>query len=144
MEQTTLSLGNLERLSRNWDGRTCEILLYMTGSGNMFGGSGKMLHLTVHGENSIKDKGTIEIIGATQFSYNIARGANGPDSGWMSYYKGITDLKQLDQPNLQPTYKVTVEGSGNGTDSAMCQILNTKKDWFQKVKVLEVNNFVQQ
>lgn len=124
---TQLSIKNLERTSKNWDKRTKDILLFISGGSNMFGGSTKMLHITLHGENSIVETGTITINGVVVGGYNISRGANGVNWQKLSYYKGVESFSDIDFK--KPTYTINIEGSCTGAEDAMCAILSAEKDW---------------
>ena len=127
---TELSLENLQRTSKNWDGQTKVILLSVDGSGGMFGGGTRLMHITLHGENSITETGTITINGLVTTSYNISRGANGGNSQSLSYYKGLTDFNETYAS--QPTIKINIEGSCGGAESSICEILSAEKDWISE------------
>lgn len=123
-----LRLESLERLSKNWDRRTAELSVYVDGSGNMFGGSSRHLHVIIHGENSINETGKIYILGLFVTSYNIARGANGADSCSTSYYKGLTDFAQI-TPQSIPTATCQIEGMCGGTQEAIAGNLGLISDY---------------
>ena len=80
---------SLERLSAdNWSADTHEttyVFVNVPGSGNMFGGSGSLYLVTLHGCYSA-DKGKIEIKGYVEYNYNIGRGANGPTASTATLY----------------------------------------------------------
>lgn len=123
-----LSIEKLERTSINWDKRTKELLLFVCGSGNMFGGSGRMIHITLHGENSIYETGTCSLNGLVEYGTNIARGANGESSANMKYYKGVNSFTEIGY-NKAPNFEITIAGTCGGADGAICEILSATKEW---------------
>lgn len=123
-----LSVSNLERTSKNWDKRTTDVLVAFGGYGNMFGGSGKLVHLRIHGDNSMTETGTIDIKGVAIYSSNIARGENGPSSSICQYYTGATSFDDLS--SKEASYTIKTEGTCGGYDDALSSILSAKKEWF--------------
>lgn len=123
----SFTLSQLERTSQNWDKRTKMIVLFTSGGGNMFGGSGKGYVICLNGDNSTNPTGQIEILGVWASGYNIARGANGDNSGQISYWKGITDLAST--YDLKPTFKIQVEGSCDTGKDTLCAILGADADY---------------
>jgi hypothetical protein len=124
---TELSLGNLKETSKNWNGDTKDLLLFIGGSGDMCGGSARLVHVVLHGKNSIYETGSISIKGVASAMYNIARGANGETCQVVCYYKDKTDFRDIH--NTKPTYKATIDGSCGGGEEAICSILRAEKDW---------------
>lgn len=114
----TIELKNLERLSLDWDKLTVKIAVFISGSGNMFGGSGKLLVCTLHGENSIETTGKIDVLGEISYSYNIARGANGISSSSATYIENNIELNRLELTGLC------------NADSALVYAMDLKKDWY--------------
>lgn len=125
--QVVLSVAQLQHTSTNWDKKTKTILLYMAGAGNMFGGGGKGYCITLHGDNSTSPTGQIDVLGIFSESYNIARGANGGNSGTISYWIGIDDLTAIHSDN--PTFRIDVTGSCNTGRDTLCAILSAEMDW---------------
>jgi hypothetical protein len=117
---------SLERLSKEWNGKTTERLVFVEGSGNMFGGSGSLSHIIVHGENSVKETGLVEIRGHVKYNYNIGRGANGPTQSTATYYP-VKDGKVLDLFEK----KAHIHGACNA-DDALATVLGLEKDWVIK------------
>lgn len=119
---------SLEQLSKNWDGKTAERLVHVRGGGDMFGGSGELTHIMIHGENSIKETGTVEIRGKVTYTYNIARGGNGPTESTASYYPVNRNTGVVSERMEKQAH---VHGSC-AADDALATILNLKKDWVIK------------
>ena len=117
---------SLEKLSEEWDGKTTERLVFVEGHGNMFGGSGSLSHVIVHGERSVKETGLVEILGQVKYNYNISRGANGPTESTATYYP-VKDGKVLNLFEKQ----VHVHGSCGAYD-ALAAVLKLEKDWVKK------------
>ena len=124
-----LTLEDLKETSKNWDGSSKYLLVYLEGSGDMFGGSAKFVYVTLHGKNSIYETGSIRVDGIAKMSYNIARGGNGETCQVVSYYKGVTDFKDTYTLNPKPTYKVTIEGSCGSGEEALRSFLRAEQDW---------------
>jgi hypothetical protein len=130
MTTENLTFEKLERTSKNWDRQTKEILLYLKGSGDMFGGSTQFLHITLHGDNSLTPTGTITVNGLAKAIYNIARGENGGNYQILSYYKGANG--STDTRSIEHTYRIKIDGRCGGCEEALCSILNAEKDWLIK------------
>jgi hypothetical protein len=124
---TELSLENLQLTSKNWDGYTKDLLLFIEGWGNVCGNSSRYVHVILHGKNSGTETGTIEVKGVAISDTNIARGTNGNTYQVVSYYKDKTDFK--DMHNAQPTYKARIDGACVGGEMAICTILRAEIDW---------------
>lgn len=129
MKKPTITLQKLERMSGMWDRRTIELMVFIGGGANMFGGHSEYVHVVLHGDNSIQETGTIEYLGFVQAGWNIARGANGENSSTANYRKFVS-------PNTdelgQIIYSVEIKGTSGGADNAMCSILNAHKDYLNK------------
>lgn len=115
-----IAVESLEILSKNWDNRTIKILVCES-RGNMFGGQGEGVVVTVHGENSISQTGKIELVGRVTFSYNISRGVNGPKSETLTY----TPINGSDP------ITINIVGSCGGAKEALCAILGCQKDYLK-------------
>ena len=124
-----LSIEDLKETSKNWNGFTKYLLVYIDGSGGMCGGGSRLVHVVLHGENSGTETGTIEVRGIATMSYNIARGANGGTMQVLSYYKGYNEFNDTYGENAKPTYKAIIEGSCSGGEAALCSFLNAEQDW---------------
>lgn len=122
-----IKLENLQHTSKNWDRRTKDLIVHIEGAGNMWGGWGRMLHVTLHGDNSTTETGLITVNGIIEGGYNISRGANGDSSQNLSYYKGVVDFDDIQHKS--PTYKIIIEGTCGGAEEAMCTILSAERDW---------------
>lgn len=127
---TQITLAQLERTSKDWDKKTKNILLFISGAGNMFGGGGKGYFLKLHGENSIYPTGKIDVMGVFSETYNVARGQNGPNSGSISYFKDAVDLDAIDRN--KPTFKIDVAGSCDTGRDTLCTLLSASMDWIRK------------
>jgi len=125
--QADFNIDAFERTSKDWNQETVDRLLFIKGTGSMFGGKATLLHCTIHGKHSPYETGTVTIKGVVKSGYNIARGANGPDASTAAYFKGKTDKDNLF--NVKPTYEVKITGSCTGSEEAMEEILHAKKDW---------------
>jgi hypothetical protein len=112
-----LTIESLKNISRNWDRRTVELSVWVDGSGNMFGGSSRRVHVVLHGQNSIEPNGQIDVRGVIVVDYNIARGANGASSSSAKYYKGATDFDQLS--GAVPTLSAEMVGNCSGAEYAI-------------------------
>jgi len=131
-QEPKFEVSQLERLSKSWDKRTTNILLRVSGHGNMFGGSGCGYLLTVHGENSIEQTGKIDIKGVFIDSYNISRGANGDNRGRVAYYGNITDINLYEDNFAGPNFEINVKGSCDTGIDTLCTILSAKLDFIIK------------
>jgi hypothetical protein len=121
-----ITLDTLERTSREWDKRTLNLLVHIGGAGNMFGGHGRLVHITLHGENSIHETGSITINGIAKDGYNIARGANGDSTAQCDYFKGATSFDDL----KEPTYSIGINGTCGGATEALTSILHATLDYW--------------
>lgn len=124
---TNLGLQNFDRTSKNWDKRTKTLLVHVEGSGNMFGGGGKLIHVTLHGDNSITDTGSVTIEGVATYGHNISRGANGDNSQTVKYFKGIENFDDVNTKT--PTYMIEITGSCGGGEDALRSILQAELEW---------------
>lgn len=127
-------INSLSNLSNTWNDKssTKELMVRFNGSGNMFGGSGRFVHILIHGRYSAaQPHGTMEFVGHGFYSYNIARGANGPTASGARYYKSKTVPSYDNYDQTPPTYTIDVQGSC-GADSAMLAVLNLDIDFLKK------------
>jgi len=113
----------------NWNYRTKDLLIALKGSGNMFGSSHKLIHVTLHGDNSITKTGVLTINGVATSNINISRGANGETSETIMYYKGLTDFDNL--YNTKESFKIAITGSGGGGESALSTMLSAEKTYLK-------------
>jgi len=117
MNYTEIKFENLRDTSRNWDRQSKNLMVFIKGSGNMFGGEGQHVHLFINGENSIYETGLIEVLGLLVETNTIARGENGPNRCWAGYYslssyEGKIDFPDL--PKLRPLHDIKITGWSGG------------------------------
>lgn len=118
-----LKLENFENFQK-WDKKTVKLRIVLCAGGNMWGGSSYGACITLHGENSISETGTVTIDGTYEHIYNIARGDNGDSSSITHYW----DLKDFEKYNIEePKFKCRVDGNCSGSEEAIDSILGTKK-----------------
>ena len=112
-----------------WDEQSTEMVIFVEGSGNMFGGSSILVFVTLHGKNSIHETGSFTLTGIIKSGYNISRGANGDSRCSADYFKGCTTLKET--YDAKPTYHAEVTNTCGGAEEAICSALSSKKFWLQ-------------
>jgi len=129
MKTTEIKFEDLQRTSKNWDSKTVNLMVFLKGYGNMFGGSNSAVHLVLHGDNSSTETGTIEVRGIMTSSNNIARGANGPNSCSAKYYKGVDNFDNLYECGTYDTKTIQVTGICGGAEDLMMKSLSCHKEW---------------
>lgn len=107
----------------NWDKQTMEAVIFIQGGGNMWGGWANYAHVVIHGENSSKQTGEVELRGVLIGGYNIARGANGESYDAIEYFPG---LDNFDTHEKKPEFAVKVEGKSGGAIAAAKSLLRAE------------------